>query len=843
MTTLSKTASSAVGRSIAFSDSIAGRRHLLTFIDLGAATKTFHSTPILRHLFTVHAALGEFDLALHAFNSYVEIVSKGNARAVKTGKREAGFDSDDVAILTAVDAVNVLCRYGDFEQAEKALEVRKTIQSWLQMHEKQVATAAALQPSTFASAHRAIGISQAHWSRLTFETDVRPTLGADALSSLQRAQQYGEVSLETSYALALLLAESRDVSAATDVIRKAIAASQTPEDSEDAENAGDGFRQERKLVPLWHLLALCLTAKDDYEQAGKMCGAAFEQFGDAEALYGDSNNRLSVESEQPSMGSAGGLVDQMDAFEKEGLLQIKMTQVALLELTEGAEAAVGVSHELPALYARLFGNPERLKPATGPPQTATSAVPSKAGGTLRSLAGSIRPGSKRHSQEKTNYKHSSLVSLPEGRTPGQAARGGTANGVPIAITVTNEEGVATEKSHHHKLPFKLRGHHGDWREHGNLKWSRSVESIREEPVSTPEMKPPVPAKDPEKVTTEQNDSRAAAAQPAVDQNLAREDEKPLMEVRHNASPEALPAPAGHSDRPPRQDTRLPTQHPGSAAGRAVRLALAQDRKHKVSLVVEVWLFIAGLYLRADLLDDASGAIQEAHKFVDMFEVESTGENTNARRLFQEGWGSGKSIDHLWADVWAAVCSLHLFDLIYMLLTLPQKGELATAMEQPWLALEAYEESVAYFPDHANGIIGLSNILLDIYEEKLPVEEPHEPFRWSRNPPIPPQPPLISLPPPTMKSPNADAPKQRKHDPTPTEVNRLAARDRAYMLLNTLTRLGGGWDSSEAWFTLARAHELSGQIDKAKKALWWVVELEENKPIRPWGEVGPGSFTL
>lgn len=61
----------------------------------------------------------------------------------------------------------------------------------------------------------------------------------------------------------------------------------------------------------------------------------------------------------------------------------------------------------------------------------------------------------------------------------------------------------------------------------------------------------------------------------------------------------------------------------------------------------------------------------------------------------------------------------------------------------------------------------------------------------------------------------------------------AARDRAYMLLSNLTKLGTGWDNSAAWLSLARAYELSGQMDKAKQALWWVVELEESQPMRPW----------
>jgi hypothetical protein len=43
--------------------------------------------------------------------------------------------------------------------------------------------------------------------------------------------------------------------------------------------------------------------------------------------------------------------------------------------------------------------------------------------------------------------------------------------------------------------------------------------------------------------------------------------------------------------------------------------------------------------------------------------------------------------------------------------------------------------------------------------------------------------------------------------------------------------------------LARAHELSREIDKAKQALWWVVELEDNRPLRGWREVSPGGYTL
>lgn len=75
------------------------------------------------------------------------------------------------------------------------------------------------------------------------------------------------------------------------------------------------------------------------------------------------------------------------------------------------------------------------------------------------------------------------------------------------------------------------------------------------------------------------------------------------------------------------------------------------------------------------------------------------------------------------------------------------------------------------------------------------------------------------------------------------IDRLAARDRAYALLSGLTRLGTGWNHSDAWFTLARAYEESGQPDKAKEVLWWCVELEEARGVRGWSCLGGGGYVL
>ncbi|KAI6968502.1 hypothetical protein KC355_g11975 [Hortaea werneckii] len=190
-----------------------------------------------------------------------------------------------------------------------------------------------------------------------------------------------------------------------------------------------------------------------------------------------------------------------------------------------------------------------------------------------------------------------------------------------------------------------------------------------------------------------------------------------------------------------------------------------------------------------------------------------------------------------------------------MLTSSQKGQLAVAQARPFAAMVHYEDALLHFPDHPEAMIGISNLLMDIFEEKMPAEEPQLLL-----PPLPASsgslvndPTLLHRPegetPTTAKSTLANTGRPlppsvtRNNDPSPAELNRLAARDRAYMLLANLTRLGSGWDDAEAWLTLARAHELSKDVAKAKKALWWVVELEDASPVRSWVDVTAGGYAL
>lgn len=205
-------------------------------------------------------------------------------------------------------------------------------------------------------------------------------------------------------------------------------------------------------------------------------------------------------------------------------------------------------------------------------------------------------------------------------------------------------------------------------------------------------------------------------------------------------------------------------------------------------------------------------------------------------------------------------------------------------ETPYTALQHFEFSLTNFADHPPAIVGLSEILLDIYTEKLrpppaipPLVQPHDLHTPSAST-------LTSLVAsfdlestkphlgghlsslltssekplglPTAKS-TAKSDTLQASTPTSDSANhvsdskeittavldRLAARDRAYGLLSGLTKLGSGWNYSDAWFTLARAYEEGGQPEKAREVLWWCVELEEGRGVRGWAVVGSGGYVL
>jgi tetratricopeptide (TPR) repeat protein len=607
----------------------------------------------------VHASLAEFELAFKAYESYVEIVTRGKDRVEKSGEADVSIDSDSTVLRTSAEAIRLLCRFGSRNEAEKALEIGHSIERWLDQSEhirstsevgSMAATDTLVEPAALAAAYCAIGVSQAHWARYTYDVEKRADVQAKAVQYLRKAlsPSLGESnSVEALYALALVLAETRDIPGAIKVVKRAL----SPVPSSQATISADGllssgitseFGRERKLIPLWHLLALLLTARADFAAAERACEAAFEQFGDSATLFGsDDSGVFRSEHLNQTTGKQdinGGIVDRMESFEKSSILQIKMTQLALMETLEDSVSAVDGCDELLALYGRLFGDPtgEKMAPK---PSAAAMPPPKSAVGTVRGSIfrgrGSVKP-----SQKDLPIRTSSVLSS-------KASTAATQSGTAPAIQVTEEDGTTHANGHHRHHLFHHHKHEDNQANIGRSSsklQKRSSASLRRQSIPEAHQTSEIPPLPP----------NAANGLPAQGPRKSVEaGERPLRAIPHNMAPHSPPL--SHDDQPPKQDVRLPTPVPrANYVPSDPRFSKIQERRQKVSLLVDIWLFISGLYSRAQMFQDSREAVAEALKLVEAFEVEVSQEASTARALGEKGWGGGKSVEELWADAFVAV---------------------------------------------------------------------------------------------------------------------------------------------------------------------------------------------
>lgn len=664
-----------------------------------AATKTYHSTQILRHLFNVHAYVADFDLAFKAFDSYVELVTRGKERAEKSGDADPSLDGDGEVILTAAEAIRILCRFGARHEAERARDIAKQLGHWIDKERKRLndrpmspqsyssIPESSVSPKAISIAYHAIGTSEANWARWTYNAAARSEIRAKAVHFLRQAldSRWGNSDdLEILYTYALLLAESRDISGSVRLVKAALAQPSSLPDNvpglvadglPPATAVVDGpvdFAHERKLVPFWHLLALLLTARADRANASKACDAAFEQFQDPANLFGHEELHLEPPGEREKQRkTTHALVDRMGRFEKEGIIQIKITQIALIEEIEGPTSAVDSCAELLALYARLFGD---LRSDRKPNRSQTPKPPRTPMSSIRaSILG--RGRSRRQGENPLSISQISTRPSTRGTT-------NTATTMAPTIQVTDETGSAHQPNGHHEPPplFRRRSHQPGTpsprpesvklrKRSTSVRSSirrRSEESAR--PESTLTSHDPIPIIDATAnidgtIERDFASISTAAARPSTattsiigtSPRPSMGPDQPLREIPHNLPREKLPPPPEHEHQPPKQDTRLPAPHPATKeATPEPRFAVIQERRHKVTLLVELWTFVAGMYIRAGLYDDAKGAIDEASDLVQALENEIATVSSTAKAFSEKSWGGGKPVEELWGDVWAQV---------------------------------------------------------------------------------------------------------------------------------------------------------------------------------------------
>ncbi|KAI0442039.1 hypothetical protein F4803DRAFT_520676 [Xylaria telfairii] len=843
-----------------------------------AATKTFHSTAILRYLFTVHLAVAEFDLAFHAFDSYMEIVKKGKARVDKTGHLEPSLDDDATVLETVSQAIIALCKYGFQGAAETARDLGTELEEILQKSrpplpnnggsiptvDEENGNGVVLHPRVparvYALSWQAIGLSQANWSRVTFDASVRIDLQTKAIRSLQKSlsPEIGNpTDIRSLFTLSLLLAERRELTAAIDIVKAALLSNKTP--AEQTLEAGPYWR-EKSLIPLWHLLALLLSARQDYTMAARACEAAFEQFNDPEVLFGSQALHGSFRSEHLNEAEARndrntprGLVDEMDDLEKEGIIQVKMTQLALLELLEGPEVAVNASQELLVLYTRLFG-PLQFKTLTTIPKPPSEA-PKSSAGTLRSIRGSIFGKSDKSTSQprRRSVLGNEKSTLPSERPQTTQAAVSHSAAAPI-IEITKENGGAGD-SPRTARPTSVRGRRSESLRRNSLK--KRDGTVQQQRAQSSSGVPREPA------VVDSEASFTSNGATATDQHGSLG----WSSRNSSASPQSFSKGRGllstkgsinGSDLQGLDSLSSPSPLP------VIKFSESQVERQRRAMLVKVWLMIASFYRRSKMYGDARDAIREATKLVDSLQDDISKDVSGSATPRNPGWGGKVCLEELIGDVQA------------------EMGLLAIDEGTPYIARAHFEEALMHYPDHPSAIVGLSNILLDVYSEVLlpppaipsiteelsPGETANSTMKARKTTPgkaeasrFPPATPLglggdASLGAAVSDTEKTKFPTHQASELTVTDglpapykadslplIDRLAARDRAYGLLSGLTKLGTGWNYSDAWFALARAHEESGQTDKAKEALWWCVELEEGMGVRDWHCVGVNGYTL
>jgi tetratricopeptide (TPR) repeat protein len=594
-----------------------------------ASRKTFHSPRILRHLFYTLTATGNFQDALAALNTYLDLVQKALDRISK-GNEEKDFDTQKIIVQTAVEGIRVLCKFG--VNGQKPMDIAARMEKWVEawrLRDKDI----------LAEAYRGIGMANAAFARQTPEGELRPGAQQAAADAFRKGLTYDPLDIQGWYGLALVEAEMRAVDNATESARKGLGALKyhflDNEDPEDVE--GNARDYKRFAVPLLHLLALLMTTSEDFENAEKVCKNAFDIIGEGREAVADL-----------------GTTDKVAIFE------LMMTQLAIVEAVEEAETATSMAEQLLALYGMLFDGTHLVQRMhEGESQDNDGDVsPSRPTTTMSRRSRLFGKHKKQFSQSHTNLsRHAEDTNSPPSQGLGGTLRRpksghkslvGVSGGATPKIQVIDAQGSSalappSDKSQRKLVrPSSVSG--------STIKRMRSLSSLRVkgEPRMDEPPTPPLPSsteasslnfdiatvsmngKDPHLFHTLKNKLQhhhlmhaSASAGGSVTSipetahqingafdSTGKRGSVSADAVPHNLPQHKLPYPLGALGRTISDDglsktIRRPIQLPEP------KLAVEEEQKKVLGVLRKAWICVAGLYRRAGYFVDALAATDEA----------------------------------------------------------------------------------------------------------------------------------------------------------------------------------------------------------------------------------------
>ncbi|RKP27826.1 hypothetical protein SYNPS1DRAFT_20757 [Syncephalis pseudoplumigaleata] len=306
---------------------------------------TFQAPAIMRHLVTALIALGEYEEAELALESYAELVGKRNAIVSRNdamaaaqneavdGPAENGTLSSECQSSSVASTLNgsTSTAHDDAEHPQKVVETL-LVGARLMMTDlakpkdciRHAQTAikiceinnGVVNAQTYSTAWQLLGVGYGQLARECIQHDVRPGLYEQAISALTEAISRNPENAEAHYHLALQHADSRNLAQALVSVKQSL-------------------QHDSTRVRAWHLLALLMSANKDLEGALRVC-------------------QVGIETSEWEVQADGSGEKQGTAMDGEDVLALMATRVALEDALYGPEKSLAHMNSLFVLYGRVF---------------------------------------------------------------------------------------------------------------------------------------------------------------------------------------------------------------------------------------------------------------------------------------------------------------------------------------------------------------------------------------------------------------------------------------------------------------------------------------------------------
>ncbi|KAJ3031119.1 hypothetical protein HDV00_008509 [Rhizophlyctis rosea] len=237
---------------------------------------------------------------------------------------------DAIGVLVAGVRIALIVIEGEETKLRTALQYAERAVELVRVHASVMPNAVRLSRKAF----QYVGIACGELGLEVRDSQERQSLHSKALESLAQSHRLDEDAWDVLYQLGLTYAELGEIPEAILTVNKSL-------------------QLNSAHVPSWNLLALLMTARKEMDQALRVCDVGWKEC--VGVLVGGANaGQNGVNGDGGEVG--GGFTwDAVGVVEKEELMNLKLTQLAIEATRFGPKAALESLQSLFGLFRKLFG--------------------------------------------------------------------------------------------------------------------------------------------------------------------------------------------------------------------------------------------------------------------------------------------------------------------------------------------------------------------------------------------------------------------------------------------------------------------------------------------------------